>query len=303
MRPFDDLARLERVEALDKPAAAARDAVSRVLRNRRLKDALHGVWLGHPFHPGIAQMTLGSFVSAALLDGLDLVRGARPETTEGRRRESTVLILTGLALTPPTAASGWADYAEAHEDQQRTGIVHAATNITAVTLFGLALAIRARGGSGRVPSVLAGAVVGFGGLLGGHLSTRQALGANHAEEVAHIGPGDWVDVGRFDELPDEEPVRRLAGEVPVLVVRSGSDVSVLSDRCSHLSAPMSDGAVVNGNGSGPHVVCPWHGSEFRLSDGCVVHGPATAPLPRFETRVVEGDLEVRVVALPGVPAS
>ncbi len=41
---------------------------------------------------------------------------------------------------------------------------------------------------------------------------------------------------------------------------------------------------------------PWHGSVFRLSDGWNVEGPATAPQPAFDTRVVDGHVEVR---LPG----
>jgi hypothetical protein len=40
-----------------------------------------------------------------------------------------------------------------------------------------------------------------------------------------------------------------------------------------------------------------------VADGCVVHGPATAPVPRFEARVVDGALQARVVPIPGVPAS
>jgi nitrite reductase/ring-hydroxylating ferredoxin subunit len=42
------------------------------------------------------------------------------------------------------------------------------------------------------------------------------------------------------------------------------------------------------------VVCPWHGSTFRLTDGSVVHGPATAPQPSFETRIRrDGVIQVR----------
>ena len=48
MRPFDDIDRLARTPALDKIAAPARDAVHKVLRRQDVKDALHGVWLGHP---------------------------------------------------------------------------------------------------------------------------------------------------------------------------------------------------------------------------------------------------------------
>jgi nitrite reductase/ring-hydroxylating ferredoxin subunit/uncharacterized membrane protein len=295
MRPFDDLSRLDRAQVLDRPVTVVRGAVQRLLVNRTVKDALHGVWLGHPLHPALAQLALGSFLSASLLDAMP-----------GRRRPaptgSDVLIITGLAATLPTATSGWADWADAHEDQQRVGLVHAASNGTAAALYLASLLQRRRGRPGRALSVAGGLAVGLGAMLGGHLGYRQALGANHAEDVAHIGPEQWQSLGPFADLPDGHPVRRTAGQVPVFVLRRGDGVAVLSDRCPHLSAPLSDGELV-GSGADTRVVCPWHGSEFRVEDGCVVHGPATAPAPRFESQVIDGALQVRVVTIPGVPAS
>ena len=47
---------------------------------------------------------------------------------------------------------------------------------------------------------------------------------------------------------------------------------------------------VNDDGS---VTCPCHGSTFRLSDGAILRGPATAPQPSFETRVQDGRVEIR----------
>jgi nitrite reductase/ring-hydroxylating ferredoxin subunit len=301
MRPFDDIARIERSEALDKPAAAVRAVVTKVLKKQTLKDVLHGVWLGHPLHPGLAAVTAGSFISATLLDSVGKPVG-------GGRAPSSFLIAAGLAMTPPTVAAGWADWSESHEDQQRVGLVHASANIVSVGLYAAALVRRFRGtGSGRLLSIAAGGASGAGALLGGHMGYRQALGANHAEEVAHIGPADWQPLGPLAEVPAGTPVRRVAGEVPVFVLREhdaagADDICVLSDRCPHLSAPLHEGDLVRTDGE-VHIVCPWHGSEFRVSDGCVVHGPATAPVPRFESRVVGDELQARVVPIPGVPAS
>jgi nitrite reductase/ring-hydroxylating ferredoxin subunit len=282
---------VERAQILDRPAKIARGVVQRLLRNGAVKDALHGVWLGHPLHPALAQLTLGSFMSASLLDSI-----------RGGRRESSALIAAGLATTLPTVAAGWADYADSHEEQQRVGVVHAATNSLAVTCYAAALVARSRGGSGRAPSIAGGVIAGLGAYLGGHLAYRQALGPNQAEAIPHTGPEQWQPLGPFDELPEGRPVRRHAGDTTVLVVRRGTDVTVLSDRCPHLSAPLHEGEIGDVDGS-PTVTCPWHGSVFRLADGAVVHGPATAPVPGFESRVVTGVLQARVRTFPGVPAS
>lgn len=76
-----------------------------------------------------------------------------------------------------------------------------------------------------------------------------------------------------------------------MAVRDDAGVHVLAERCSHMSGPLSTGDVSDGV-----ATCPWHGSRFRLVDGSVVGGPATAPQPSFETRVIDGVIHVM---LPG----
>jgi nitrite reductase/ring-hydroxylating ferredoxin subunit len=60
-----------------------------------------------------------------------------------------------------------------------------------------------------------------------------------------------------------------------------------------MAGPLSQGEVVDGC-----VRCPWHGSTFRLADGWNVRGPATSPQPAFETRLVDGRVEARLVEDP-----
>jgi phenylpropionate dioxygenase-like ring-hydroxylating dioxygenase large terminal subunit len=63
-------------------------------------------------------------------------------------------------------------------------------------------------------------------------------------------------LGSVADIPEGEPVRRRAGAVDVVVVRRGAEVT-----CSptHLSAPLSDGELVDADGDA-ELVCPWHGS-------------------------------------------
>jgi nitrite reductase/ring-hydroxylating ferredoxin subunit/uncharacterized membrane protein len=247
------------------------------------RDALHGRWLGHPVHPLMVQLPIGSWTSAAVLD-----------LCPGRSRDARLLIGVGLATAVPAALAGAVDWAELHRQQQRVGLVHAWANNTAVALYAASYACRAKDGAGRrstagrVLGFLGLTAVGIGGMLGGHLAYRQASGANHAEEVPHLIGEGWHRVGAVADFPVGRAVRRMVDDVPVLVVReTGGEIHALSDRCSHLAGPLSSGTIADGC-----VECPWHGSVFRLSDGWNVRGPATAPQPAFDTRVVDGHVEI-----------
>ncbi|MBC3990522.1 Rieske (2Fe-2S) protein [Streptomyces sp. AC563] len=274
------LDRLEREPRAD-PLIDLLGRAVRALPLGRGRDALHGTWLGHPVHPLMVQVPIGSWLSAAVLD-------LRP----GRSREADLLVAVGLAAATPAALTGSVDWARLHRQQQRVGLAHALSNTTAVALYAASLACRLRGrtGRGRTYGFLGLTAVGVGGMLGGHLAYRQASGANHAEEVPHVITEGWHRIGTMDEFPAGRPVRRSVDDVPVLVVReTGGTVHALADRCSHLAGPLSEGTVDDGC-----VRCPWHGSVFRLSDGWNMRGPATAPQPAFDTRVVDGHVEVRL---------
>ncbi len=287
MNPFESASLLEDATPLDTVVGPVRTAARRILRSQGLRDLLHGVWLGHPLHPFLVQIPVGAFASAAVLDALP-----------GHERSADVLVVTGLASTGPAAAAGLADFAEMHEQQQRVGVVHAAANTVAVALYTGSLVARVRGDrtTGRVLGYAGLSMLGLSGYLGGHLAYRQAVGANHAEDVPHLVPPGWHDLCAVDDLgPDGEGRVRVLGEganaVPVLVVRRGGRIDVLSDRCSHLAGPLHEGAVDADAGC---VTCPWHGSVFSLDDGSVRNGPATAPVHAFDVRVDGGRLLVRL---------
>ena len=284
LRPAGVAERLERLRFLDGFGATLSGAVRRGLPPGPAADALHGVQFGQPAHPRLSGMSLGFWTSAAFLDLL-------PET----ERAARALIAAGLAGTAPAALTGLADWSVLHEQQQRVGVVHAAASTTASALFCASLIARSAGRTrrGKALSFSGLAVAGLGGYLGGHLSFRLAAGANHAESVAHLEPLGWHDLCRLAELPDGRPVRRELGYISLLMLREGSSVSALADRCAHLGGPLHQGELVTLNGH-RCVTCPWHGSTFRISDGTVRRGPATAPQPAFDTRVSDrGIVQVR----------
>ncbi len=73
-----------------------------------------------------------------------------------------------------------------------------------------------------------------------------------------------------------------------MLVRRGDVVNALKETCSHAGGPLSEGAL-----HGDTIVCPWHHSAFRLSDGAVRHGPATSRQVAYRARINEGQVEIQ----------
>jgi nitrite reductase/ring-hydroxylating ferredoxin subunit/uncharacterized membrane protein len=270
------------IDALDAPAEAVAKQVRAILRPGAIKDALSGTWLGHALHPLLTDVPIGAWTSATVLD---LVGGA--ESRPAARR----LVGLGIAAAVPTAAAGWADYADTtkvDERVRRIGIVHAVSNVAALGLFTASWFARHRGAHGRgVALSFAGAgAMGAGGYLGGHLSYAKGVGVDRT--IFERRPSDWSFALAESDLADGEPRAAEVAGVQVLLVRRGDRIFALAGRCSHRGGPLHEGEL-----TGDCIQCPWHGSRFRLEDGAVERGPATFPQPAYEVRVHEGQVQVR----------
>ncbi|GAA1027816.1 hypothetical protein GCM10009557_10600 [Virgisporangium ochraceum] len=272
---------IEQAERLDPVSDRIQRTVDRA--PRRLRDFLHGVWLGHPLHPALMHAPIGAWISASILDLMP-----------GQEKAATTLVATGVAGAVPTAAAGWNDWAALDSEQRRTGLAHAACNVAAVALYGGSLVARLKGrhARGRLLGFLGLGAMGAGAYLGGHLAYKQGANVNQAVADLMRVPEEWQDLGPRSEYPNGTPVVRRIGDVPVLVYRRGEDYTVMMERCGHQTGPLGAGEQVAVDGE-PCVVCPWHGSTFRLADGRVVHGPAATNQPLLEARVVRDRLEVR----------
>ncbi|TDC64898.1 (2Fe-2S)-binding protein [Actinomadura sp. GC306] len=276
---------LERARGLDRTIRALSTAVRRTLGTGTVKDTLHGVPMGHPAHPPLTDVPMGLWMSAAVLDLMP-----------GTRRASQTLVAAGLAGAVPTVLTGVADWASMHREQQRVGLIHAMSMATASGLYSASFWARYQGrdSAGRAFGFAGLTALLAGGYLGGHLAFRQAGGASHADQTAHLVSLGWHDLCGIEDLPDGWPVHRRLGYISLFVLRTGDDVHVLTDRCSHLAGPLHQGRIITDDNADPCVVCPWHGSTFRVRDGAVVHGPATARQPSFETRITDtGTIQVR----------
>ena len=98
-------------------------------------------------------------------------------------------------------------------------------------------------------------------------------------------PAAAIPLGRAADFPVGETVRTVER---LVVVRDGAGFGAMSLRCTHQECLVAYG------GPGAPLECPCHGSLFSPA-GAVLQGPATAPLPWYETNVTAaGVLEVTI---------
>jgi len=273
---------LERARMLDAPAGAIARSFRSKVGPGALKDAISGTWLGHALHPLLTDLVIGAFVSATLLD----VLGADEDGKSAER-----LIAVGILAYPPTAVTGTSDWADSELGDprvRRVGLLHAAANAVSLTLYASSLVARRRGSRGRGKLLgLGGATaLGAAGYLGAHMSFVQGVGVD--QTVFDPGPVEWTDAAESGGVPAGQLCRVVVDDAPVLLLRHPDGVHAMHDRCSHRGCALSGGEI-----DGEVVVCPCHGSRFRLRDGAIERGPATAPQPAYETRESGGRIEIR----------
>lgn len=244
-----------------------------------LKDLLSGTWQGHPLHPVLTDVTVGAWTSAFVLD---VVGG------DAGHAGADLLVGIGALSAIPTAASGLSDWADLEGEERRIGTAHAVGNVAATSLYGLSWMARRGGhrGLGVGLSLLGAGVASAAAYLGGHLV---------------YGRGVGVDVTAFDRIPrrytavmdaealrDGKPATADLNGVSIFLLRRGDTVFAMHDRCTHRGGPLHRGKL-----EGDTIVCPWHGSCFRIDDGGIERGPATAPQPSYLARIHDGKIEVR----------
>ena len=83
----------------------------------------------------------------------------------------------------------------------------------------------------------------------------------------------FVAVTTLDELPAGTMRRVTRGDLDLLVVNTEQGICVVDDRCPHMSAPLSLGAL-----DGCVVACPLHRGRFDLRTAEVVQFPTTGGL-------------------------
>ena len=145
-----------------------------------------------------------------------------------------------------------------------------------------------------VPLMLVG---GFGTVAVLHLIAGWR--ERKTDQGSAVNGEGWIAVGPPHSIPDKAArIVVTPGGERIAVFRDGEQIGALTNLCAHQHGPLGEGRIIDGC-----VTCPWHGYQYRLSDGCAP-APFTEKLVTYRVRLNGGTVEVDPRPLaPGTPAA
>jgi 3-phenylpropionate/trans-cinnamate dioxygenase ferredoxin component len=101
----------------------------------------------------------------------------------------------------------------------------------------------------------------------------------------------WVDVGAADAVSESTPLLAEVDGLAVVVVRCGTTLHAVEDRCTHDGESLGNAPVED-----CQIICPRHGARFCLRTGEALTPPAYEPLRTYAVREESGRLLLELPA-------
>ena len=98
----------------------------------------------------------------------------------------------------------------------------------------------------------------------------------------------WVKAAPAASIPPGDYATAEVDGAFVAIFNVAGEFLAVEDVCTHDGGGLAGGAV-----EGDQVSCPRHGARFCLRTGRALSPPAYEPVRSYETRVVDGQVEVR----------
>jgi 3-phenylpropionate/trans-cinnamate dioxygenase ferredoxin subunit len=100
---------------------------------------------------------------------------------------------------------------------------------------------------------------------------------------------EWVTIGSASAVPEGEVMSFGAGSRQVAIANVEGDLHAFDDVCTHQQCSLAEGDL-----DGTVIECACHGSQFDVTTGEAVHGPAVDPVDVFQMKVEDDELQVLV---------
>ena len=99
--------------------------------------------------------------------------------------------------------------------------------------------------------------------------------------------GEFITLTALDKLGDRELAAFSVSGERIAIASVGGTFYAFGDTCTHQGCSLADGEL-----EGTTVTCPCHGSQFDVTTGDVLRGPAREPVRSYPVRLEDGELRV-----------
>lgn len=96
-------------------------------------------------------------------------------------------------------------------------------------------------------------------------------------------------VGKAEEIPEGDMRSFQIGGEDVAVAKVDGKLHAFGNVCTHAHCQLTEGEL-----DGTTVTCPCHGSQFDVTTGNVLNGPATMPVDSYEVSEESGELSIGI---------
>ena len=117
--------------------------------------------------------------------------------------------------------------------------------------------------------------------------TRRRMRERATEAPSRETGAGFMAVARSDDLKKGEMQAFKVLDNKVAVANVGGTFYAFDDTCTHEGCSLAEGELEE-----TILTCGCHGSQFDVSNGVLLRGPAQEPLKSYETRTEDGNLEI-----------
>jgi nitrite reductase/ring-hydroxylating ferredoxin subunit/uncharacterized membrane protein len=248
----------------------------------------------HPLHPILICFPLAFFIGTYLFDVLGVIN-----EDNRLRLVGYYLNISGIIGALVAAVPGIIDYfgtVPPNSSAKKRGAAHGLLNITNLVIFFIALMLKQSADASEIWIIVletAGVIILFvAGWMGGTLVYRNQIGV----DPRYADAGKWkeehikqtsgrIEVATIDELKLNQMKLVHVQNKRIVIGKTENGYAAFDDRCTHKGGSLAGGAMICRT-----VQCPWHGSQFDVTNGEVKAGPAKEAINTY--RLTEADGKV-----------
>lgn len=103
-------------------------------------------------------------------------------------------------------------------------------------------------------------------------------------------PENWIEAASNDDVPEQGTLQVNCGSDSICLYKLGGAVYATQDECSHGSASLSEGFIVEDG----LIECPLHQGSFDIKTGRAVSVPCKDDIRVYPVKIENGKVFVQV---------